>query len=206
MSALEALCERAVLLRRGQVVADGPTREVIGDYLRGVEDRLLDEGPSRRPRFGEQLELRDVMLLDENGREVDGVPAGRPLTVRLRLHAAKRVRRPIFELGIADGRIGSLAMASMLVDGAAFEELEGDVIVDCTFEGLPFMPRVYELWGGVMGEAGIGDVLAWQRLRLFRLEGDVTQAGLAAVSETLTKAPVQIGYRWDLKDGSAEER
>jgi len=198
MSALEALCDRSVLLKRGQVAADGPTRDVIRDYLRGVEDKLLDEGPARRAKFGEELELRDLVLLDEHGREVEGVPAGRPLTVRLKLHAANPVRRPIFELGVADGRIGSLAMASMLVDGAEFEELHGDVVVDCTFAGLPFMPRVYELWGGVMGEAGLGDVLAWQRLRLFRIEGDVEQSGLAAVSETLTQAPVQINYRWNL--------
>jgi ABC-type polysaccharide/polyol phosphate transport system ATPase subunit len=203
MSALEALCDRSVLLKRGRVAADGPTREVIRDYLQGVEERLLDEGPARGPRFGEELQLQDVTLLDEHGREVDGVPTGRPMTVRLTLHAANPVRRPIFEIGVADGRIGSLAMASMLVDGAEFDELHGEVVVDCTFEGLPFMPRVYELWGGVMGEAGLGDVLAWQRLRLFRIEGEVAQSGLAAVSETLTKAPVQVEYRWDMRQGDS---
>jgi hypothetical protein len=68
------------------------------------------------------------------------------------------------------------------------------------------MPRVYELWAGVMGEAGLGDVLQWQRLRLFRVEGEVTQAGLAAVSETLTNAPVQLGYTWDVRQGNGRER
>jgi ABC-type polysaccharide/polyol phosphate transport system ATPase subunit len=206
MSALEALCERTVLLRRGRVTADGPTRDVIRDYLHGVEERLLEEGPARGPRFSEELELLDVALLDGQGREVDGVPAGGPMTVRLKLRAANAIRRPIFEIGIADGRIGSLAMASMLVDGAAFDELNGEVVVDCTFEDLPFMPRVYELWAGVMGEAGLGDLLAWQRLRLFRIEGDVTQGGLAAVSETLTKAPVRVDYRWELKEATDAER
>jgi lipopolysaccharide transport system ATP-binding protein len=202
MSALEALCDRSVLLKRGRIASDGPTREVIREYLQGVEERLLDEGPARGPRFSEELELRSVTLLDEQGQEVDGVPAGKPLTVRLRLHATQPVPRPIFEIGIADGRIGTLAMASMLVDGAEFEHLNGEVLVDCTFESLPFMPRVYELWGGVMGQAGVGDLLAWQRLRLFRVEGEVTQGGLSAVSETLTKAPVQIDYRWGLQDAA----
>ena len=206
MSAVEALCERCVLLSRGRIVEDGPSRDVIRTYLHGVEEQLLAAGPSRAPQFGEELELVGVTLLDGNRREVDGVPAGGPLTVRLALRAARPVRRPIFEIGIADGRIGPIAMASMLIDGAAPEELAGDCTVECTFHELPLMPRVYELWGGVMGAAGLGDVLQWQRLRLFRVEGEVTQAGLAAVSETLTNAPVQIGYTWDVRSADGRER
>ena len=202
MSAVEALCERSVLLSHGRVARDGPTREVIAEYLHGVEEQLLASGPSRAPQFGEELELVGVTLLDANRREVDGVPVGGPLTVRLSLRASRPVRRPIFEIGIADGRIGPLAMASMLVDGAAPDELRGDCTVEVTFHELPLMPRVYELWGGVMGEAGLGDVLQWQRLRLFRVEGEVTQPGLAAVSETLTNAPVQIGYTWDVRNAN----
>jgi len=145
-----------------------------------------------------------VTLLDDSGREVDGVVARRPLTVRLSLRASRLVRRPIVEIGIADGRIGALAKASMLLDGATPDSVEGEFTVDCTFDDLPLMPRVYELWAGVRGEAGFGDLLGWQRVRLFRIEGDVTEAGLAAVSESLTKAPIQLSYKW--KVGSARDR
>ena len=203
MSAVEALCERSVLLSHGRIVRDGPSREVIKEYLHGVEEQLLAAGPSRAPQFGEELELLGVTLLDEHGREVDGVQAGHPLTVRLSLRAARPITRPVFEIGVADGRIGPLAMASMLVDGASPEVLVGECAVECTFHNLPLMPRVYELWGGVMGEAGLGDVLKWQRFRLFRVEGEVTQAGLAAVSETLTKAPMQVDYTWNVRTAIA---
>ena len=201
MSAVEALCERSVYLSHGRIVRDGPTRDVIREYLHGVEEQLLAAGPARAPQFGEELELRGVTLLDENGNEVDSVETGRSLTVRLSLHASQPVRRPIVEIGIADGRIGPLGMASMLIDGATPDVLEGDCMVDCTFHRLPLMPRVYELWGGIMGEAGLGDVLAWQRFRLFRVQGEVEHAGLAAVTETLTKAPVQLDYEWNIRSG-----
>jgi ABC-type polysaccharide/polyol phosphate transport system ATPase subunit len=204
MSAMEALCERSVLLSHGRIVRDGSTRDVIKEYLHGVEEQLLAAGPSRAPQFGEELELLGVTLLDDSGREVDGVVARRPLTVRLSLRASRLVRRPIVEIGIADGRIGALAKASMLLDGATPDSVEGEFTVDCTFDDLPLMPRVYELWAGVRGEAGFGDLLGWQRVRLFRIEGDVTEAGLAAVSESLTKAPIQLSYKW--KVGSARDR
>ena len=206
MSAVEAVCTRCVLVRSGRIVADGPSREVIKDYLHGVEEQLLTSGPSRAPQFGEELELLGVSLLDERRREVEGVPAGRALTVRLSLRASRPVRRPMFEIGIADGRIGPLEKASMLVDGAAPDELNGECAVECTFHALPLMPRVYELWCGVMGAAGVGEVLHWQRLRLFRVEGEVTQPGLAAVSETLTNAPLQVGYTWDVGRANGRER
>lgn len=202
MSAVEALCERAVLLSHGRIARDGPTRDVIKEYLHGVEQRLLEAGPSRAPQHGEELELLGVRLLDEHGQDVDGVPSGRPLTVRLALRASRPVRRPVFEIGIADGRIGALAKASMLVDGAMPDQVDGEFAVDCTFDDLPLMPRVYELWAGVRGEAGFGDLLSWQRLRLFRVVGDVTEPGLAAVSESLTKAPLQLSYRWGVESPS----
>jgi ABC-type polysaccharide/polyol phosphate transport system ATPase subunit len=208
MSAVEAVCKRSIYVNHGRIVRDGPTRDVIQEYLHGVDERLLAAGPSRHTLTGE-LELRGVTLHDEDGREVDGVPAGRPLTVRLSLYAAHPIRGPIVEVGIADGRIGSLAVASMAADRAAPEVLAGECVVSCTFRDLPLAPRVYELWAGATGAAAHGELLEWQRVRLFRVLGEATGSSLAAVSDTLTKAPVRIDYRWDVErsgDPTSRER
>ena len=45
MSAIASLCKRAILLKDGQVVMDGPAAEVI--------DRYLSSNPSSGPRYGE---------------------------------------------------------------------------------------------------------------------------------------------------------
>jgi hypothetical protein len=89
----------------------------------------------------------------------------------------------------------------MLVDGNPIAELAGDTTVECTFPELPLMPRVYELWAGIKDESGLGELLAWQRLRLFRVEGRMEQAGIAAVSESLISAPIQVPYRWSVHAG-----
>jgi hypothetical protein len=203
MSAIEAICERAILLRHGRIAADGPAREVIKDYLHGVEEGLLLAGPTRKPRYGEEVELLGLELLDGSGREVDSIHAGGTLSVRLTVRASRGVRRPAFEVGISDGRIGPLTLASMLVDGNPIDELAGEATVECTFPELPLMPRVYELWAGVKDESGLGELLAWQRLRLFRVEGRLERAGIAAVSESLISAPVSIPYRWTVSPGDA---
>ena len=200
MSAIEALCERAVLLRQGRIVADGPAREVIKDYLHGVEEGLLKAGPGRGPRYGEEVELLALELVDGDGRAVDSIPVGASLSIRMTLRASRPIARPAIELGISDGRIGPLIRASTGGgDGAPISELNGESTIECTFPQLPLMPRVYELWGGVKDESGLGELLRWQRLRLFRVEGRSEQAGIAAVGESLIGAPVQLPFEWSVR-------
>jgi len=196
MSAIEALCDRAVLLRDGSVAHDGNAREVIHEYLRGVEAELLEEDASRSSSRAAGVQIVRATLHDGSGVQVDDVHSGGPLTVRLHVRADSPLRRPIFEVGLADGRIGPLVLASMLIDGASPEVVTGEGHVDCTFHDLPLMPRVYELWAGIRGEVGYGDIVDWKRLRLFRVTGEVEHAGLAAVSETRTNAPVRLPYEW----------
>ena len=202
MSAIESLCERAVLLSHGRIVDDGPARDVVRGYLRAVEAELMDEDAARARPLGGALDIVDVTLHDETGREVEEVAAGRPMTVRLHFRASTPIEGPIFEVGLNDGRIGPFALASMLIDGQSPSSISGEGYVDCTFDDLPLLPRVYELWGGVRGSSGFGDLVDWQRLRFFRVAGEVDGGGPAAVSHSLTNAPVRLPYRWGFGDGS----
>jgi ABC-type polysaccharide/polyol phosphate transport system ATPase subunit len=202
MSAIESLCERAVLLDHGRIVGDGPARDIVRDYLRSVEAQLMAEDGARARPMGGALEILDVTLHDEVGREVDDVVPGSPLTVRLHFRASRPIEGPIFEVGLNDGRIGPFALASMLIDGQSPASISGDGYVDCTFDDLPLLPRVYELWGGVRGRSGFGDLVDWQRLRFFRVAGEVDGGGPAAVSHSLTNAPVRLPYRWGFGGGS----
>jgi hypothetical protein len=89
----------------------------------------------------------------------------------------------------------------MLIDGQAPRSIAGEGYIDCTFADLPLLPRVYELWGGVRHGAGFGDVVDWQRLRFFRVAGDVVGGGPAAVSHSLANAPVRLPYEWGFGTG-----
>lgn len=200
LSAMETLCERAVLLDHGRVKEDGPAREVIRSYLHGVEAELMAQDGRDVAIGSEQLSIVRVSLFDEEGRETDEVPAGGKMTVRLHYRAAQTIPRPMFEVGLTDGRKGPFALASMLIDGEIPDEISGEGYIDCTFEYLPLFPRMLEIWGGVRGAAGFGDLVDWQRLRLFRVTGEI-EAGPSAVSHSLANAPVRLPYRWHLSNG-----
>ncbi|HEX2112345.1 MAG TPA: ABC transporter ATP-binding protein [Gaiellaceae bacterium] len=195
MSAVEALCKRAVLLRGGRIVCDAPAREVVREYLAGVQaERLAGAHPTVAAGGG--LEIVRVSMHDASGREVAEVRAGTSMTARLHYRVDRPLARPIFSLGLSDGRLGCFALASMLVDGEVPDTIEGEGHVDCTFFDVPLHPRVYELWGSVRGEAGFGDLVDWQRLRLFRVVAEISGAGRGVVAHSLADAPVRLPYRW----------
>jgi ABC-type polysaccharide/polyol phosphate transport system ATPase subunit len=197
MSAVETLCRRAILLDHGRIAHDGPAREVVRGYLVAVQaDQMASD--STGYAAGDDFEITRVTLHDSTGAEVDEIETDAPLTVRLHFRAAKPLVRPIFSVGLNDLRAGCFTMASMLIDGQAPDVIDGEGHVDCTFADLPLQPKAYEIWGEVIGESGFGGIIDWQRLRVFRVVGDVGAKGKSAVTHSMSDAPVRLPYKWDV--------
>ena len=84
--AVERLCDRAVLLRQGEVAFDGPTREAIAAYRRLLAaDANPDELDAGLREWGSgEARIVSAELLDDDGDERTQFAAGEPATVRLR--------------------------------------------------------------------------------------------------------------------------
>src|SRR5215208_3736594 len=196
MSAVETLCERAILLDGGTVRQDGPAREVVQTYLESVQQQWASANTPQRRASSPDLELLGVAVHNAAGEETDQIGADEPMTVRIRYRANVRIERPNFALGLSDGvSLHPFALASMLVDGDAPEAIEGEGVIDCSFEQLPLRPRAYEIWGEVVGGSGYGDIVDWQRLARFTVVADVAGGGKSAVTHSMLHAPVKIPYR-----------
>ncbi len=148
------LAGRAVYLRRGRVVADGPADAVVARYrsdVAGAEDderdpaapavRVVEEG--RRWGTGE-VEITAVEV-SSGGVPLKLVPSGADCTVHLRYRAAKPVEDFVF--GIAwHRRDGSqVGGHNTQIDGLRAERLEGDGEVRCRYPALHLAPGEYVL-------------------------------------------------------------
>jgi lipopolysaccharide transport system ATP-binding protein len=202
MGAIEALCTRGIVLENGRIREEGPARDVVRTYLASVEAQLMERDANRVVAGQGPLEIERVTFHDIRGNEVGAIHTTEPLVARLHFRAREPVHRPIFELGISDGRLGPLGLASMFVDGHVPEVISGTGYVECRFEPLPFLPRVYELWGGVRSAAGASKLVEWQRLARFQITGEIDAVGKGAVSEQMLKAPVRFGYTWKIQNGN----
>jgi ABC-type polysaccharide/polyol phosphate transport system ATPase subunit len=198
LAAVETLCDRALLLRRGQLAADGPATEVIGSYLREVQAERV--GQAARIQ-GDGLTFEEVTVLDENGEPATEVSADRPMTVRIRYRATRRILQPAFSVGLSEGSARCFAIASMLTDDEMPEAIEGAGILECEFADLPLHARSFDVWGSVRGAARYGDIIDWQRLCTFTVRRTTADTGRGSLTVAIG-APVRLPYRWHHKPGS----
>jgi ABC-type polysaccharide/polyol phosphate transport system ATPase subunit len=102
--AVERLCDRAVLLRQGEVAFDGPTPEGIAAYRRLLAaDANPDELEAGLREWGSgEARIVTAELLDADGGERAQFASGEPMTVRLLVEADAGVAAPRVSLELRD--------------------------------------------------------------------------------------------------------
>lgn len=84
MSAINRLCERAILIERGRIAADGPAQRIAATYLSaGQGTNALREWEPEHAPGGTVARLLAVRLRDETGALSDQIAISRPLSVEL---------------------------------------------------------------------------------------------------------------------------
>jgi hypothetical protein len=114
-SAVERLCERAVLLRHGEVVFDGPTREAMTQYHRQLAEERdpAERGAGLREWGSGEVRVVDAALLGSEGEERAQLLSGEPFRLRLRLAVARPVPPPRLSWELRD-EAGLLLAAGLL--------------------------------------------------------------------------------------------
>jgi ABC-type polysaccharide/polyol phosphate transport system ATPase subunit len=159
LTSVEQLCDTAVLIDKGEKVAEGPPADVVSTYHRRVVATQKVVRPGDHPAYASNLlKLTNLTFHAPMNPAVSACGAGDPLVVRLRFAATQVVERVQFEVGLhsPDGRvlIGSLASSG----GATIHPPGG--VVEFEVPSLPLQPGAYSV-SAIARDSGTRQPLDW---------------------------------------------
>lgn len=114
-TAIQSICDRAILLSEGRVALEG-TPEAVMDYYNAmlashqnqtVKQEVRDDGRVQTTSGTGEARVTAIALIDERGRSVEVVDVGQPLTLCVQVEATKAIERLVLGYGIKD-RLGQV--------------------------------------------------------------------------------------------------
>jgi len=198
LSAVEAICHRALFLLDGKVRELGKTRDVLRTYLTWVDERQRERKTRTSILNGRGLKVERVSLHDMSGSERYVFHPGEAVEVKFHVHADTHIEHPQFSLGINDGRPGSLVLCSMLEQANEFHLPPGHHIVSCNLASVPLAPRTYELWMSVRENLGAADLVDWSPVGALRISLPEEPSGVAGVTTPWLYGAVRVEHSWRL--------
>src|ERR1041385_3119752 len=99
LHAVSRLCERTLLLRRGEVVSDGPTNEVIAEYER-MMSTLAPTAPHGEPIITkpQDAEIISLAFYDSSNRQTNAFRTGDSLRAVVRYKVTKPIEDAVIEV------------------------------------------------------------------------------------------------------------
>jgi ABC-type polysaccharide/polyol phosphate transport system ATPase subunit len=155
-SAVERLCDRAILLRAGGVEFDGPTHDAIVRYRQQLAaERDPEERGAGLKEWGSgEARIEDVELTGRDGEERTQFLAGEPLTLRLRVVAQRPLPPPRLSYELRDSSGLLLAGGGQPTAELGWDEETTALSVRFEVEQLPLADGRFHLRLGLTDETG----------------------------------------------------
>ena len=143
MTTMSALCDRAYLLEKGQVAGQGPTRNIISQYMRSVEGLMGAKDVSlahREDRLGEGS-ARIVLVKVEDADGADRISVTSRLRVTMGYRSAEPLMYASFSASIYDyaKNVGLVSLHTNVAGGMP-EKMAAKGSVTCVTEPLHLTP------------------------------------------------------------------
>jgi lipopolysaccharide transport system ATP-binding protein len=147
LSSVRRVCQRAIWLEKGEVVADGAAEAVVQQYTwhsydKGVTVVAEDQGR----RWGSrEVEIEQVRLVDEKGQERQIFATGEPLVVEIYYRACRRAEQPVFGLAVHRSDGAHITGPNTRFAGLKISWIEGEGVVRYAVPALSLLQGTYYL-------------------------------------------------------------
>jgi lipopolysaccharide transport system ATP-binding protein len=196
LATIQALCERAILLERGQVIADAPVEEAVSGYLKSLERAAaadLTERTDRDGRAWRETLVTRLAIFDAESGEADVIVGGRPARIELEVSELM----PMMECQVTIlNNLGAPVASFDSELSAPADRRDGELgnRIECRIDSLPLIPGRYRIDFILKGNQEIQDGL--QAAAFFDVEPGVIDG--RPISATGADGDVALRHFWHL--------
>jgi ABC-type proline/glycine betaine transport system ATPase subunit len=189
------LCDKTLMLWKGEKLVEGPTQKVVEEYHQRVVEMIkIDQAKDaerdaaaagQTPKPKSEVEITGVQFLDKTGLPTDTISTGDPMTIRINFDAKRRVARPHVAIDLEWAAEDVLAATcDTQRDGHTLGPIEpGKGYVDCKWGPVLIEPNVYSINVRIL-DADTDTVLGGSERNRFILNEQVIVYGLFGLPHT----------------------
>jgi homopolymeric O-antigen transport system ATP-binding protein len=162
LRAVQKLCDRVILLKNGQIEADGEPQQTIALY-ESSSRHLHESTPIGQPASGEAV-VTSLSFYNNDDKECLSFETGMPMKAVLKYEVYKPITDVIFEVQFfsQEGRLCSFFSSETLGCRIDIQPGAGSIVFDCSSVGLG--PGVYFVDTGIRNRlAPFGIDIDWRR-------------------------------------------
>jgi homopolymeric O-antigen transport system ATP-binding protein len=202
LTSVRGLCDRAIMLSGGRIVARGTASDVVDTY---VSDMLTESQTSlrdRENRVGDGRAILTDLRLEQDGQMIDSPASGRDFDIVVSYETAKGVPMRGVNFGIviaAHGEDKPLINIYSETAGAPFREVPAEGEVRCRIKRCPLPAGQYYV--GVWCDA------SQQMLDAITRAADLTVGGgdfFGSGREQMGPRTVLVDHSWSIADRSSK--
>lgn len=150
MPAVESLCQRTILVSGGRIVADGPTHEIVPQFIKSMvsSPEGLDQAETdlsvhpRRVRNSKEI-LQKLRIFDETGSLSTAIPLGGKCTFELSFQSQGLPRGLSFCISLSTPQGQRIGVLHSRIHSRMISSGEQSGTVRCVVDHLPLLPGEY---------------------------------------------------------------
>ena len=145
--AVERLCERAILLKAGEVVTDGPAQDAIAQYQRmlAAEESPAERDAGLREWGSGEARIVHVSLEDGDGEQRRQFLSGQTLVVRLTIAATAAIPPPRITIEFRDANGSLLGVSEAEAEELGWDGSPGTTELLFSSSRLPLADGLFQL-------------------------------------------------------------
>jgi ABC-type polysaccharide/polyol phosphate transport system ATPase subunit len=173
LGAVERLCDRVILMQRGEVAASGAARDVIAQYQQNAAGGV-PPGPmgkhDQSANSSKNVEITSLKLSDAEGRATNTFLTGGSFTMSINYSARERVPDAVFEVFFTSGYGDLQCQFTTELNDERIDLAQGSGAIEFSCAELSLLPNVYHIHA-LVKERGAPGSIDWRpRCGRFRVD------------------------------------